>query len=279
MQAQHYAKTKMDYLVFSGYNSLAVQDKISIENTEFTDSVALGAVSTDFNGISHRLLTVNVYKDDETYPRATLKQVFYSNDANKFVTNGSSATSSISMNYDKDNDRLYAMVDGQEKTLGGAGGVPVGTIIAWPFNTAPTEYGTWLLCDGSAYSAAAYPKLYALSKSATLPDLRDRFLQGSATAGKLVEAGLPNITGTIRENKPGVDQQFFAEDVKSNSFEGAFCNLYGTYSVRAFTGPDGWGCEAPMDVSFDASRSNAIYGASITVQPASYTVRYYIKAA
>ena len=122
MQAQHYAKTKMDYLVFNGYNKLAVQDKIPIESTEFKDSVALGAVSTGSNGISHRLVTVNVYKDDETYPRATLKQVFYSNDANKFVTNGSSATSSISMNYDKDNDKLYALVDGEEKSLGGGSG-------------------------------------------------------------------------------------------------------------------------------------------------------------
>lgn len=122
MQAQHYAKTKMDYLVFNGYNSLAVQDKVSIESTEFKDSVALGTVSIDSNGISHRLVTVNVFKDNETYPRATLKQVFYSNDANKFVTNGSSATSSISLNYDKDNDKLYALVDGEEKSLGGGSG-------------------------------------------------------------------------------------------------------------------------------------------------------------
>lgn len=122
MQAQYYAKTKMDYLVFNGYNSLAVQDKISIESTEFKDSVALGAVSTDSNGISHRLVTVNVYKDDEIYPRAILKQVFYSNDANKFVINGSSVISSISLNYDKDNDRLYAMVNGEEKPLGGGNG-------------------------------------------------------------------------------------------------------------------------------------------------------------
>lgn len=179
----------------------------------------------------------------------------------------------------KDNDRLYAMVDGQEKTLGGVGGVLVGTIIAWPFNTVPTEYGIWLLCDGSAYSVAAYPKLYALSKSVTLPDLCDRFLQGSTIAGKLVEAGLPNITGSISTSDPSIDHQFFSENIKHETFEGAFCNLLGTYSVRAFTGPDGWGCLAPKDVSFDASRLNAIYGASTTVQPASYTVRYYIKAA
>lgn len=279
MQAQRYASTKMDYLVYNGYNNLAEQSKKLISDSTFKDAVALGGISTDDNGVSRRTVTVSVYSEDETQPRARIQQVFYSNDANKYVTNGSSATSSISMNYDKDNDRLYAMVDGQEKSFGSAGGVPVGTIIAWPFNTAPNEYGTWLLCDGSVYSAATYPKLYALSKSATLPNLRDRFLQGSTIAGKFVEPGLPNITGTIRENEPGIDQQFFTEDVKVNSFEGAFCNLYGTYSVRAFTGPDGWGCEAPMDVSFDASRSNAIYGASTTVQPSSYTVRYYIKAA
>ena len=279
MQAQRYASTKMDYLVYNGYNNLAEQSKKLISDSTFKDAVALGGISTDDNGVSRRTVTVSVYSEDETQPRARIQQVFYSNDANKYVTNGSSATSSISMNYDKDNDRLYAMVDGQEKLFGSAGGVPVGTIIAWPFNTAPNEYGTWLLCDGSVYSAATYPKLYALSKSATLPNLRDRFLQGSTIAGKFVEPGLPNITGTIRENEPGIDQQFFTENVKANSFEGAFCNLYGTYSVRAFTGPDGWGCEAPMDVSFDASRSNAIYGASTTVQPSSYTVRYYIKAA
>ena len=275
MQAQHYAKTKMDYLVFNGYNSLAVQDKISIESTEFKDCVALGTVSTDSNGISHRLVTVNVYKDDETYPRATLKQVFYSNDANKFVTNGSSATSSISMNYDKDNDRLYAMVDGQEKTLGGAGGVPVGTIIAWPFNAAPTEYGTWLLCDGSTYSAVAYPKLYALSKSATLPDLRDRFLQGSATAGKLVEAGLPNITGDIgiscsSNNCSSQTNGVAGRLIRINNFLAPVKNGHLSGSVYS---------AQKYEWIFDASLVNKLYGASTTVQPASYTVRYYIKAA
>lgn len=32
-------------------------------------------------------------------------------------------------------------------------------------------------------------------------------------------------------------------------------------------------------LAFDVSRSNSIYGASDTVQPLAYTVRYYIKAA
>ena len=86
-------------------------------------------------------------------------------------------------------------VDGVDVELGG--GVPVGTIIAWPFNSVPTSSGTWLLCDGSTFSSTQYPKLYALAGFNVLPDLRGRFLQGSSTSGNTVEAGLPNISGRI----------------------------------------------------------------------------------
>ena len=261
MQAQHYAKTKMDYLVFNGYNSLAAQGKTVIDDSDFKDSVALGTVSTDTNGVSHRTVTVSVYKGDEVQPRAKLQQVFYSNDANRFVVNGSSATNSISMNYDAENDKLYAKVDGKEKELGSGGGVPVGTVIAWPFNTAPTEYGTWLLCDGSSYSAAAYPKLYALSKSTVLPDLRNRFLEGSATAGNYIDAGLPDIQGT-------------------GSF-GEWWTCTGCFKILSQNTQEGYTDNDVKDNDvweFRASYSNPIYGKSDTVQPSAYTVRYYIKA-
>ena len=268
MQAQHYAKTKMDYLVFNGYNKLAVQDKISIESTEFKDSVALGTVSSDSNGISHRLVTVNVYKDDETYPRATLKQVFYSNDANKFVTNGSSATSSISLNYDKDNNKLYALVDGEEKSLGGGSGVPIGTVIAWASNTTPTEGGVWLECNGQ--SCADYPKLVAILGKSTVPDYRGRFLETDSIAGTVKEAGLPNVSGQF-----GVDTSFKDNDGAS-LFTGAFLYHTDHYTKAGINASPGGGA---YYASFDASRCSFIYGNSTTVQPASVTVRRFIKAA
>lgn len=285
MQAQRYASTKMDYLVYNGYNNLAEQPKKVISDSTFKDAVALGSISTDDNGISRRTVTVSVYSEDEAQPRARIQQVFYSNDANKYVTNGSSATNSISLNYDKDNDKLYAMVDGQEKSLGGAGGVPIGTIIAWPFNTAPTEFGTWLLCDGSAYSAAAYPKLYALSKSATLPDLRDRFLQGSATAGKFVEAGLPNIEGRLLSDDGKWPYSAFARGHEGQTTDrwqsGAL--FVDDYTSVSNIRPQGMGGNNQDRndgaLAFDASRCSSIYGASDTVQPPAFTVRYYIKAA
>ena len=276
IQAQHYAKTKMDYLVFNGYNLLAAQSKTAIENTEFQDTVTLGNTSTDANGISRRLVTVSVYKSSEAAPRASLNQVFYSNDANKYVTNGSSATSSISMHYDKDNDRLYAMVDGVEKTLGS--GVPIGTVIAWVSNSNPAD-GVWLDCNGQ--SCTNYPALVAVLGKSTVPDYRGRFLEGNTVAGTVKEAGLPNITGSINNEKENntecIEPLSFADSI---TFNGAFYNILTTNDFNV----DITKCELGRNtgvraVGFDASRSNKIYGKSNTVQPPSVTVRYLIKAA
>lgn len=274
MQAQHFAKAKMDYLIFRGYNNLVVQAKTKIDNSDFKDAVALGTVTTDSSGVSKRTVTVSVYNGDETSPRATLQHVFYSNDADLYVRNGSSPTNSISMHYI--DGKLLARVDGVDVELGG--GVPVGTIIAWPFNNTPTKGGKWLLCDGSSYSSDIYPELYAVSGSTNLPDLRDRFLQGNSTAGTIVEAGLPNITGIMdnRMETDCIEPLSYADDIR---FTGAIYNISVTEgfntSIVQNTGGN-WGIRA---WGFDASKSNPIYGASTTVQPPAYTVRYYIKAA
>ena len=75
MQAQHFARSKMDYLIYKGYNELTIQDKTPIDGSTFKDAVALGNVITDTDGVSHRLVTVIVYNKDETQPRAKLQQI------------------------------------------------------------------------------------------------------------------------------------------------------------------------------------------------------------
>ena len=261
MQAQHYAKTKMDYLVFNGYNNLAVQPKAVIDDSEFQDAVVLGNIFTDTNGVSHRTVTVSVYKGEEAQPRAKLQQVFYSNDANKYVGNINSPSNSISFGYDTSNDKVYATVDGEKKAIGSSSGVPVGTIIAWPGSNAPTEGGTWLLCNGQ--SCTAYPALVAVVGN-NVPNLNGRFLEGTTgNPRSFKDAGLLNITGTF-------------ELWKFNDWlSGAF---YTVSSPGGAYSKDGGGDPA-YQIGFDASKSNEIYGKSSTVQPASYTVRYYIKAA
>ena len=149
--------------------------------------------------------------------------------------------------------------------------VPTGVVQAFAGRTTPQG---WLLCDGSAVSRTDYAALYAAigttygsgngSTTFNLPNLTDRFIQGNATAGTVKSAGLPNITGSyiIELYNP------------SNVSQGAYNVTPAPDKLRTNqVGSNmGWGT-----VNFDASRSNAIYGASNTVQPPSVTMRYIIK--
>lgn len=68
--------------------------------------------------------------------------------------------------------------------------VPTGVVVMWTTATAPTG---WLLCDGSAVSRSTYSGLFAVigttygsgdgSTTFNLPDLRQRFVLGTADSG------------------------------------------------------------------------------------------------
>lgn len=138
-------------------------------------------------------------------------------------------------------------------------GVPIGTIIAWPGKEAPKKSGTWLLCNGQ--SCAAYPELVAIVGN-TVPNLNGRFLEGTTgNPGTFKDAGLPNITGSFVQGNYGND--FTSGAFYQTGEMGGPCAHKGDWRYLGF---------------FDASRSSAVYGKSSTVQPAAYTVRYYIKA-
>ena len=142
-----------------------------------------------------------------------------------------------------------------------SGGEAIGTIVP-RLNAnfkSESEKKKYLYCDGSTFSASEYPKL-ALLIGTTLPDLRNRFLQGNDTGFNYIEAGLPNITGHVTG----------ALDVWGDA-SGAF------YKSGLGTGTGDSDDDNPF-LYFDASRSNPIYGRSNTVQPPSLTVRYYIRA-
>ena len=59
----------------------------------------------------------------------------------------------------------------------GSGGVPVGTIVAWPVAKNPSDMANWLECNGQSISQSAFPELFALV-GANVPDLRGLFLRG-----------------------------------------------------------------------------------------------------
>lgn len=147
------------------------------------------------------------------------------------------------------------------------GTIPVGTIIAVAYTGVPEGY---LHSNGAAVSRTTYANLFSKigtiygagdgSTTFNLPNTVARFLEGGAGAGTYYEAGLPNITGNISAFRSNISGAF----VGSNN-----TNRY-----------DGWNDnqdEYAVSTSFDASRSNSIYGASTTVQPPAMTVIYCIK--
>ena len=96
----------------------------------------------------------------------------------------------------------------------------------------------------------------------------ERVLMGASSthaAGTTVKAGLPNITGTLSE----VMGSFYAYPSGSGAFS---VKGIGRSLESGSSGNYG-------NISFDASKSNAIYGRSSTVQPAAYYVHIWHRVA
>lgn len=162
-----------------------------------------------------------------------------------------------------------------------AGADLTGMIFAFAGNTLPDGY---LLCDGSQVSRTTYKKLFDVigttygagdgKTTFTLPNLIDRFLEGSSAAGEYLDAGLPNITGALSTYNSSILSLFnnvtgcFKRDKPKDSSL-TYDNLPKNTSPYAADYCNGG--------IFDASESNAIYGASSTVQPPAVTMRYIIK--
>ena len=146
---------------------------------------------------------------------------------------------------------------------------PVGTIIAVAYTGVPEGY---MHCNGAAVNRTTYVNLFNKigttygagdgSTTFNLPNLMNRFIEGSNTAGTVLAAGLPNITGHFST----------ALEWSQGRFDGAFRRVN-----QDGSGPEGSAWSNSQLISFDASRSSAIYGASTTVQPPAMTVIYCIK--
>lgn len=149
--------------------------------------------------------------------------------------------------------------------------IPVGTVI-WSANPAvPSGY---LPCNGAAVGRATYPELFAAigttygsgdgSTTFNLPDLTNKFIQGSTTAGAVKSAGLPEIYGG------------FSQDRNANTgngvtwgSDGAFAYVWNPSNNRNIAKyvADGTYEDGEWKQVFSAQRYNPIYGASTTVQP------------
>lgn len=107
---------------------------------------------------------------------------------------------------------------------------------------------------------------------------QNRALMGASSshaAGTTVEAGLPNITGSVVPKLENIFNSFISES--GATMTGAF---YNTGVFSSYGGADASVTNSvPKDLYFDASRSNSIYGRSATVQPAAYYVHIWRRVA
>ena len=119
-----------------------------------------------------------------------------------------------------------------------------------------TEHNLW------TDDPASEPYKYGRGDGSTtmvLPDLRNVFIEGGDTPVK-INAGAPNVTG-------GVDGLFMATN---NATIAQFVECFSTSTKNTNTSQDigaGSGTDSIWNLKFDASKSNAIYGNSDTIQP------------
>lgn len=198
----------------------------------------------------------------------------------------------------------------QDKVLSGDGtwryanSLPVGSIVMY---AAPTQADDsdvpegFLVCDGRLVAKTVYPDLYAAIGNAyaadgdadgaffRLPDLQERFLEGAGRVpatgvpktGLAMEAGLPNISGKIDASSSAVDWEAFGETYEAaTAATGPFSLLTKSqdYVAEGYDDPNKLRDGLMCGFSFNASKANAIYGKSTTVQPAAIQMLPIIKA-
>ena len=152
-------------------------------------------------------------------------------------------------------------------------GIITGEIKYFAFNTPPEGY---LVCNGANVSRETYADLYAIigttfgsgddSTTFALPNLIDKFAQGSTIVGTAVEAGLPNITGwTLSASTTNSDPAYYSGALSTQDIALYRVTNSGTLGYTK------------NQLNFDASKSNPIYGNSTTVQPPALTLLPCIK--
>lgn len=125
-----------------------------------------------------------------------------------------------------------------------------------------------LASNSTAYNNNIGLFLYdSTTDSLTLPNYIDRFIE-SGNSVSHINAGLPNITGSIRTNNLG--SYWFACLESSGAFQSEDSRTLAVVSISQ-------GSARTVKSTFNASRSSTIYGKSSTVQPNAITLIAQIK--
>ena len=102
LQAQQYAASEAELLRSTNYSDLKAQNKQSISDSGFQKEIVLSDESDLSGGIKKRDVTVNVYSNSESLPRATAKFT-------RYKTPSSSTISSKVFSIPKDGSVTYTL--------------------------------------------------------------------------------------------------------------------------------------------------------------------------
>ena len=157
---------------------------------------------------------------------------------------------------------------------------PTGTVLPWVSKTPIPD--NWLIFNGQSLLKSDYTKLDAFINSdgslddpddsnyLILPDMTGRVWQGCSSYDDVLtplEAGLPNIRGTFGARRK----------VDYGGISGA-CTGWADSNISASYVETSSSADSTRILTFDASHSNAYYGASSRPQVDSYQALMIIKA-
>ena len=203
--------------------------------------------------------------------------------AGKFLTTNGT-TSSWSLGSSRVGDPLFTL---DFRTTGG-----INNIVASSYTDLVNNNKSYIWLDGTQYNIPTQDtdllyeiyQIYGVTYGGSVasgkfavPNLLNRVIWGGSTAG-YIDAGVPNILGTgifsstritdnvIKGKMTGSYQDFYSGAIQMTN----------TTKNRPDVGDASQGTNGGT-VTFDASRSNPIYGKSNTVQPPAIKVRAYTR--
>lgn len=115
IQAQSLADSKMEFLSLVDYDEIVSQNRQAIGETDYFDSVVVGAETNLGDGITSKDVTVNVFHSDDAVPRYRLTKIFYSNGNNEYVFNDDENDTRIGIL--NSNGRIVTRLDDAEQKL------------------------------------------------------------------------------------------------------------------------------------------------------------------
>ncbi len=163
-------------------------------------------------------------------------------------------------------------------------GVPIGTIMAWLTDTPPPG---WLLCDGAAFSAAAYPELAAVLAghahvtAGHIPDFRGAFLRGAGLNGNGTWGDAAHVPGKGQEQGTKRPTRPFTTDATGSHHHDYKSGWGSKNGIRSSNwGPNqiGWSAVTSPTASSGLHSHTIFGGGDDETRPVNFGVNWIIKA-